>query len=364
MIRRADHSECDRLLAAGLCLMRLSFLLGETAMPLFGKKADKNLTRLFYATDLHGSERTFRKFLNAGKFYGVNVLIMGGDIIGKIAIPIIDEGGGRYRATLQGTTEHPESQEDLKRLTDRIETLGFYYKTMPEDEFKAVFADTAKIDALFHELARKRLEEWVDLAGTRLAGTGIRCFVTGGNDDYPDVLEALPHQKDGTEPMVNCESDVVQVSEGHSMISLGWSTPTPWDTPREVTDEELGTMIEKLVRKVSDVDHCIFNFHDPPVDSTLDTCPQLDWDTDPPSPIFKSGQMVMFGAGSVSVRKAIETHQPMLGIHGHIHESQGMVRIGRTVCINPGSEYGEGILRGCIVTFANGAVEGYQMTTG
>jgi Icc-related predicted phosphoesterase len=225
-------------------------------------------------------------------------------------------------------------------------------------------SDPEKVSALFHTLARKRLEGWVDLAGQRLAGTGIRCFVTGGNDDYPDVLEALPHQKTGDEAMVNCEGDLAHVDDAHTMISLGWSTPTPWDTPREVTDDELGKMIEDLASKVPDMARCIFNFHDPPVDSTLDTCPQLDWDTDPPSPILVAGQPLLFGAGSASVRKAIETYQPMLGVHGHIHESQGMVRIGRTVCINPGSEYGEGVLRGCIVTYSDGEVEGFQMTSG
>jgi uncharacterized protein len=331
---------------------------------LFGKKSGGKQRRLFYATDLHGSERTFRKFLNAGKFYSVDTLIMGGDIIGKVAIPIIDEGGGRYRATLQGTTEHLETDEDRKKLTERIETLGFYHKVMTEDEYKHTTSDQKNIDALFHELAKERLMQWAELAATRLDGTGIRCFVTGGNDDYPDVLEALPHQKTGSEAMVNCEGDLVNIDDEHTMISLGWSTPTPWDTPREVTDEGLGEMINDLLTKVTDMDHCIFNFHDPPVDSTLDTCPKLDWDTDPPSPIMVGGQMVMFGAGSISVRKAIEERQPMLAVHGHIHESQGMVRIGRTVCINPGSEYGEGVLRGCIVTYKNGQVDGFQMTSG
>ena len=333
-------------------------------MPLFGKKPKKDLTRLFFATDLHGSERTFRKFLNAGKFYDVSILIIGGDIIGKIAVPIINEGSGHYRATLQGVTEHLETQEEVKHLIERMETLGYYYKIMPEDEFKQIATDPAKINALFHDLARQRLEQWADLAATRLNGTGIRCFVTGGNDDYADVLETLPHQKDGTEPMVNCEGDAVNVDDTHTMISLGWSTPTPWNTPREVSDEQLGIMIDELVAKVSDLDHCIFNFHDPPIDSTLDTCPQLDWNTDPPSPIMVGGQVVLFGAGSASVRKAIETCQPMLGVHGHIHESQGVARIGKTVCINPGSEYAEGVLRGCIVTFADGSVEGFQMTAG
>lgn len=331
-------------------------------MKFFQKKPPKKLTRLFFATDLHGSQRTFRKFVNAGKFYEANVIIMGGDILGKIAVPIIHEGNGHYRATLQGRTERVESEAELKNLLDKIGILGFYGKVMEADEFQAIQSDPAAIDALFHQLARERLEEWVELAETRLAGTGIKCFVTGGNDDYPDVLEAL--QRPGAQSIFGCEGQLVQVDDEHTMISMGFSGPTPWRTPREVPDEELGVMIEQMIGRVADMSHCIFNFHDPPVDSTLDTCPMLDWNTDPPSQIVRGGQLVLFGAGSASVRRAIETHQPLLGLHGHIHESPGVIKIGRTTCINPGSEYGEGILRGCLVTLSNGKVEGYQMTTG
>jgi len=331
-------------------------------MKFFQKKPPKKLTRLFFATDLHGSQRTFRKFVNAGKFYEANVIIMGGDILGKIAVPIIHEGNGHYRATLQGRTERVETEAELKNLLDKIGILGFYSKVMEADEFQAIQSDPAAIDALFHHLARERLEEWVDLAETRLAGTGIKCFVTGGNDDYPDVLEAL--QRPEAQSIFGCEGQVVQVDDEHTMISMGFSGPTPWRTPREVSDEELGVMIEQMIGQVADMSHCIFNFHDPPVDSTLDTCPMLDWNTDPPSQIVRGGQLVLFGAGSASVRRAIETHQPLLGLHGHIHESPGVIKIGRTTCINPGSEYGEGILRGCLVTLSNGKVEGYQMTTG
>jgi Icc-related predicted phosphoesterase len=331
-------------------------------MKFFQKKPAKKLTRLFFATDLHGSQRTFRKFVNAGKFYEANVVIMGGDILGKIAIPIIHEGNGHYRATLQGRTEHVETEAELKNLLDKIGILGFYSKVMEQDEFQAIQTDPAAIDALFHQLARERLEEWVDLAETRLAGTGIKCFVTGGNDDYPDVLEAF--QRPDAQSLLGCEGQLEQVDDDHSMISMGFSGPTPWHTPREVPDEELGVMVEQMIAQVADLSHCIFNFHDPPVDSTLDTCPMLDWNTDPPSQIVRGGQLVLFGAGSESIRRAIETHQPLLGLHGHIHESPGVIKIGRTTCINPGSEYGEGILRGCLVTLSNGKVEGYQMTTG
>jgi Icc-related predicted phosphoesterase len=331
-------------------------------MKLFSKKSPQKVTRIYFATDLHGSQRTFRKFVNAGKFYEANVLIMGGDILGKIAVPIIHEGNGRYRATLQGRTEHLETESELKNLLDRLGTLGFYSKVMEEDEFQAIQSDPAAVEALFHQLARQRLEEWIDLAETRLAGTGIKCFVTGGNDDYPDVLAAL--QRADAQSIFGCEGQVVQVDDDHTMISLGFSGPTPWRTPREVPDEELGVMIEQMVAQVPDMSHCIFNFHDPPIDSTLDTCPMLDWTTDPPSQIVKGGQIVLHGAGSLSVRQAIEKYQPLLGLHGHIHESPGVIKIGRTTCINPGSEYGEGILRGCLVNLSNGKVESYQMTTG
>jgi Icc-related predicted phosphoesterase len=232
---------------------------------------------------------------------------------------------------------------------------------MDENEYRVLTEQPDEVNKLFYKLARERLSSWVELAETRLQGTGIKCFVTGGNDDDPEVLEAL---KEGRESFIGCEEKIVQIDEDHTMASVGFSNPTPWKTPREIPDEKLGEIIESMCTQVKDFEHCIFNFHVPPLDSTLDSCPKLDWTTDPPSPIMIGGQMVYAGAGSQAVRKAIETHQPMLSLHGHIHESQAVIKIGRTTCINPGSEYGEGILRGCLVTFADGKIEGFQMTSG
>lgn len=330
-------------------------------MAFLGKKG-KKVTRLFFATDIHGSERTYRKFINAGKFYEVDVLVMGGDISGKLMIPIIKESNGRHRATLQGNVHHIETEEELKALQDRIGLLGFYSKIMVEDEYKELSAKPAEVSALFHQLARERLSSWVELAETRLKGTGIKCFVTGGNDDDPEVLEAIQGARH--ESFIPCEGQVVQVDELHSMASVGFSNPTPWKTPREIPDATLGEIINGMCARLGDFSHCIFNFHVPPLDSTLDSCPKLDWSTDPPTPIVSGGQIVFAGAGSQAVRDAIQKYQPMLGLHGHIHEAQGVAKIGRTTCVNPGSEYGEGILRGCLVTFADGHVEGYQMTSG
>jgi Icc-related predicted phosphoesterase len=331
-------------------------------MSFFSKKSKKTPTRLFFATDLHGSERTFRKFINAGKFYNVNVIVMGGDIQGKLMIPIIKESNGHYRATLQGRVERIATHQELDSLKIRLDTLGFYYKVMEEDEFRTLSEDPKSVDMLFHDLARQKLTSWVELAEERLDGTGIKCFVTGGNDDEWDVLGVMERQ--GAKSFFACENEMVQVDEDHTMISVGLSTPTPWKTPREVSEEELGKMIEKMAAKVPDMNKAIFNFHDPPKDSTLDTCPMLDWTKDPPEQIVQAGQPVLYGAGSQSVRDAIEKYKPMLGLHGHIHESQSVAKLGRTTCVNPGSEYGEGVLRGCLVTFVDGEVKGFQMTSG
>ena len=158
---------------------------------LFSKKSKKNPTRLFFATDLHGSERTFRKFINAGKFYEVNVIVMGGDIQGKLMIPIIKESNGHHRATVQGRVEHLATEEEQKALTGKLDILGFYHKVMDEDEFSAIQSDPKSVEALFNELAKNKLESWVSLAEERLNGTGIKCFVTGSNDDEWEVLKAL-----------------------------------------------------------------------------------------------------------------------------------------------------------------------------
>lgn len=319
-------------------------------------------TKVFFATDVHGSERTWRKFLNAGKFYGADVLVMGGDVMGKLTIPIIREAGGRHRATIHGRVEHFETDAEVEAAKEKIGFLGFYHTVMDEDEYQTTRADPSAIDRLFVDLAKERLIRWMDLAESKLAGTGIRCYATGGNDDVDEVMAAM--DRPDARAFVACEGRAVPLDDEHVMVSMPYVNPTPWRTPREAPEPELAERIEAIAGDLPDHGRVIFNFHAPPIDSTLDTCPQLDWTTDPPSQIASAGQPVLYGAGSSSVRAAIERYQPMLGLHGHIHESQAAAKLGRTLCVNPGSEYGEGVLRGCLLTIANGQVKSYQMTAG
>jgi uncharacterized protein len=319
-------------------------------------------TRIFFAADIHGSEQTFRKFVNAARFYGADALVFGGDLTGKALVPIVSQGGGTYLGGLPGEARLIEDAAELRHLQRRAENAGLYWTVLEPDEYAGLRDDAAAREALFVRLARERLSTWVAFAEDRLSGSHVRCFLTGGNDDSPAVLPVL--EEHPGDRVVACEHRVVELDAVHSMITVGYSTPTPWDTPREASEEVIAGAIEASVATVADPSRCVFNLHVPPLRSGLDRCPALDTSTDPPTPLKRGGQPVWTAGGSEAVDDAIRRHQPVLGLHGHIHESPGRARVGRTACFNPGSEYGQGTLRGMLVGIADGRVTGYQATAG
>ena len=313
-------------------------------------------TKIFFATDLHGSEKCFLKFVNAGKFYKTNTLIMGGDITGKMIIPIVKEPNGKYHATFLGSKYSFKSEDELHDLEKVIRFTGYYpYLTNPE-QMSQIQDDEEKVHSIFTELMLDNVKRWIQIAEERLKGSGINLYITGGNDDISGIEEIISSSSYVVDP----EDKVVQVGE-YQMMSTGWSNPTPWKTPRECTEDQLWSKLEKMSSEVTDMRKCIFNLHVPPIDSGIDTCPKLDKDL---KPIIVGGEIVMMGGGSTSVRKAIETYQPLLGLHGHIHESKGFIKIGNTLCINPGSEYSEGILRGALIELDGSSIKNFLLTQG
>jgi uncharacterized protein len=333
-------------------------------MPLFKKRgaALGEPTRLFYACDIHGSEPTYRKFLNAAKFYEVDALVFGGDLMGKLLIPMVREAGGTYRARLQGQDHHITSDEEMAAFKKVLQTLGFYWQEMDPEEYRSYEGNQERIDELFDVLAKDRLKEWIALAEERLAGSHVRVFLCGGNDDTDEVLSAMDDP--GLDRVVNAENRAVPVDDEHVIVTIGYSTPTPWETPRERTEPEIAEAIAKVMADVEDPSRAVFNFHCPPLDSSLDTCLRLDASVWPPTPVIENGQAIYYGAGSQSVADALAEFQPTVGVHGHIHESRGVTNYGRTMAFNPGSEYGEGVLRGLIVAIRGGEVIGHQFTSG
>jgi len=313
--------------------------------------------RLFFATDVHGSEKCFLKFLNTPQAYKVNTLILGGDITGKVIVPIAKQPDGTYTSEFLSNKYTLKSQAEVEDLEKKIRFTGYYpYRTTPE-EIDVLRKDPTKMDAVFTDVMLETLRRWMSLAEERLKGKGVKVYMTGGNDDRADVEDVLKSSKYVVDP----EGELVTLEDGREMISSGWSTPTPWKTPRECTEEELAAKLNAMISKVQNMDKCVFNLHVPPFDTGLDTCPKLDENL---KPVYAGSEIMTTSGGSSTVRKVIEKYQPVLTLHGHIHESRGFIKIGRTLCLNPGSEYTEGMLRGVVVELDDKGVRNYLLTVG
>ncbi len=323
-------------------------------------KSNRKFSRIFFATDLHSSEIVFRRFLGAAKFYQADALIMGGDVTGKNIVPLVKGANGKYHFNFQGQEFREIPDDKIQESEARIMNSGIYSYRVSEDEYNDLRSDPAKVSAIFDKLMVERLSDWAALAKENLEPLGVKCYWTGGNDDQQKILDSVQ----GNEYFTNVEERVVRLDKDHEMVSLGWSNPTPWQTPRECSEEELAAKMEKLVAGVEDMSSCIFNIHPPPYDSTLDIAAKLDASFDPPKPVTSGGQQIWIPVGSTAVREYIEKTQPLLMLCGHIHETKNAAKIKRTTCINPGSEYGSGILRGVIVNLVKDKVLSYQLTSG
>jgi Icc-related predicted phosphoesterase len=323
---------------------------GGGLTPLFKRKdADASLT-LYYASDIHGSDLLWRKFLGAPKFYGADAAIMGGDLLGKAVVPIERRDDGRYALSFLGA-DRVVGDDELAETESSIRFNGFYPWVATAAEIAARRADQ---EALFHDVAHVELERWLALANDR--ADGDRPYVIAGNDD-PWYVDDLLANAPG---LVFCDDRVVRVGD-HEMISLSYANPTPWASPRELGEDALYGRLRALADRLERPETSIFNLHVPPYDSGLDRAPKLKPDL---TPVYTGGRPVPIPVGSTAVRQLIEEVQPLLALHGHIHESRGDVRIGRTLAVNSGSEYNTGRLHGVVVRLGLDRVISHQFVVG
>jgi Icc-related predicted phosphoesterase len=338
--------------------------------PSLRRERGSQARRLFFATDLHASEACFRKFLAAARVYEVDLLVLGGDVMGKALVPLVEDAGRgergerdgcRLRGGLGEDAPLLDGEAEIEEFTRRVADEGSYAVRVSRERAEQLRDDPGELHVALIAEARRRTEAWAELAESRLAGQGTRCFVTGGNDDPEEVLEPLRRPADS--PLVFCEGEVEDLGEGISILSLGYSNHTPWKTPRELSEEELLRCIRALAAQAPDPRRTVFNLHVPPIGTGLDRCPLLDTGSYPPAVVRVGGEVQYFDAGSTAVREALEEFQPFLSLHGHIHESRGAARLGRTLALNPGSEYSTAALKGAIATLD---VErpSFQFTTG
>lgn len=312
------------------------------------------MTRIFFATDVHGSEICWKKFINAGKFYQANIIIMGGDMTGKALVPFVRRSDGTYRVSFleqQMTLKEADVPQVQRTISDR----GYYPIITSEEEFREMEADPEKVNERFGTEVIKTAERWVEYADERLGQWGVTGYICPGNDDMFELDDVFRKSKH-----IRLAEGTVEDLDGHwLMVSTGWSNPTPWQTFRECDEDALLAKLEDVIGRVPDINRCIFNFHAPPYGSGLDEAPELDANLRP-----KYAGRSLVPVGSHSVTKVVQKYQPPLGLFGHIHESKGAKRMGRTICLNPGSSYEQGNLLGAIIDLDKSGVKKYVLTSG
>jgi len=311
-------------------------------------------TRIFFATDVHGSDVCWRKLISAGKFYKANVVILGGDMTGKEVVPLVKQPDGTVSSNFLGIPTIISRKEDLETHVKRIMDTGYYPFDTTPTEMSELSTSPEKAEAVFKKLMIQRIREWIEIAEKNLKGSGVRFIVAPGNDDDPAIDPIL----DASVVIERAEGRVLEI-EDHQMLNSGYTNPTPWATPRECSEEELNKRIEAMTSQITNFRTSIFQLHAPPYASGLDEAPTLDKDLKP-----VKGGTIRGPVGSKSVLEAIKKYQPLLGLHGHIHESKGARKIGKTLCVNPGSMYSEGILQGTLIELEKDKIRSQIFTSG
>lgn len=315
------------------------------------------MIRILYGSDFHGSETVYRKFLASSRQYQARVLIVGGDVTGKAMVPVIHQGKGIYTASWFGKSESAANPADLEQLKKKISSVGFYPIVLEPDEAQELEEHPDSMSRRFEQEMVQRIREWMALAEEKLVPENVTLYFMAGNDDLASIDRAIaefPH-------VHNPDMSRFEIEGGYEIIGLSNANMTPWRCARDIEEDELARKLEALSGMIQNPERAIAVLHVPPYGSGLDTCPDLDENL---KIITQGGQVVMKSAGSTAVKAWLEKVQPMLSLHGHIHESPGHARIGRTLAINAGSEYAEAIMKAAIINLEDGRAKGHLLISG
>jgi len=315
------------------------------------------LTRILYGSDFHGSEMVFRKFLSASIQYEAEILIVGGDVTGKAMIPIVHQGNGRYVGYLFGRKEEPSTADELEKFKRTISNVGFYPIVVEKDEAQELEANPQLMSQRFEVEMCQRVRQWLELAEATLVPRNKQLYFMPGNDDLYSIDAVIAE----FEHVYNPDMRRYVIDGGYELYGLSNANMTPWACARDLEEEDLAKRLAVLEEMITNPQRAILAIHVPPYGSNLDTCPELDKDL---KIVAQGGQVVMKSAGSTAVKAFLERVQPLLSLHGHIHESPGHVRIGRTLAINAGSEYAEGIMKAAIINLEGDKVKGHLLISG
>lgn len=299
------------------------------------------MTRIFFGCDAHGSVPVQRKMVRVHEAYNCDIVMVCGDLTGKAVVPIVEEKPGVWWSSPWGSKEKYKSEKDLERAKQIYEKRGFYWFLTTEPELEELQAKPEQIKELFQELMLKRIKEWIALIEEKVP-SNVMVIVSPGNDDATEIDDLIKTSDRITYPI----HQAIDIDDKHQMITCEYVNSTPWETPRECPEDELLVKLRKEFERVDSYERLICNFHAPPYGTMIDQAPKLD---EKAQVKVRYGSPEMVPVGSKSVRQVMEEYQPLLGLHGHIHESAGLEHLGRTLCVNPGSSYMQGMLNAFVI---------------
>jgi len=297
-------------------------------------------TRILFAADLHGGETYFLKVLSLSKSSKVDILLLSGDLTGKAIVPIVKLDEDVYATNFFGV-DYRMKQSELPKIQNEIRKAGYYYYHCSRVEYEEFRAKPERVTELFDKLMQSMIESWIGKI-EELLPNEMRVIISPGNDDTFAIDDVLRNSR----RVEYTIGKAIDLDDRHCMVSCDWVNPTPWNSPRECSEGELEKKLRAEIQRAPSTESLVCDFHAPPYNTVLDLAPKLGKDM---RPKFFMGQPAMEHVGSTSVRKVLEAFQPELALHGHIHESAGICKIKKTTCINPGSQYVEGIMHGCLV---------------
>jgi Icc-related predicted phosphoesterase len=307
--------------------------------------------RIFFSSDLHGSDVCFRKFLNAREFYHADVLLLGGDLCAG-SIVFAEQIDAGWQVRLAGRDLLLRDQSELEKFRSALANKGHLLKLQSHQDPGSPDQGSDRED-LDHEI-QAQLRRWVELAATKSPRHPV--YFVPGNDDpyYLDDIFEFP-------PFINIHRKHILLDEETSIMGIGGSTPTPWKTEREYSEEQLEGFVTSTFNTKLDQKSLILLSHCPPHNSGLDLAPALLGDF---SYELHLGMPRPVPVGSLAIREALRQLAPILGLFGHVHEGRGHTKIHQTLCINPGSAPWSGRLQGCLVDISEGKVASFQLTEG
>jgi Icc-related predicted phosphoesterase len=314
--------------------------------------------RVYFVSDLHGSDVCFRKFLNSTQVYRPDLLVYGGDVMGKTMVPLFPDEKDGYRWYPDGRSARRFSSAELPTVERTIADKGRYSLVVSPEEWRRLQGSPERLEALFHERAHARVRGWLDLVRERIAPTGLPVILNVGNDDTDEVLELI--RSEAPPNLLVPEGRIVRAGP-YEIFGCGYANMTPWRCPRDLEEEELRKILDRTSGEIDRPRRTILDIHAPPFDTALDLAPELDAELKPKT---AAGEMLMHHVGSPSVRELIERVRPIVSLHGHIHESKAVDRVGDTPVYNPGSAYYSGRLQGLLVDLDGDRVVSHLFVTG